>query len=273
MFYADEKLCTGCGQCVLECPKGAIVVTDGIARPKKGVLCWECGHCIAVCPADAAWLSGYDRRDIIEGTPGQTALDARELLRAVKGRRSVRRFKSGAVEREKIEMILEAARFTPTASNSQSTSYIVVQKELAQLKRLALESLKQLGEQAQNDPQALDFLRLYSRHFIRMHQRYHESNGKIDRLFFNAPAVIVAVGERPVDAGMAASNMELMAFAQGLGCVFVGFFARAAAASREIREFLKLPDEKQVLTSLALGYSDVNYLRSVPRKKLEVEYI
>jgi hypothetical protein len=30
---------------------------------------------------------------------------------------------------------------------------------------------------------------------------------------------------------------------------------------------------RQVLASLALGYSDVDYLRSVPRKKLEVEYI
>jgi nitroreductase len=233
----------------------------------------ECGHCIAICPTNAAYLDNYDMSEVVAGSLFQTALDADALLRAIKGRRSVRQYTKQPVEQTKIHNILEAARFTPTAGNRQALSYAVVEKDLPKLKTLAMDSLLELGKNdlaAQSIP---PITKLYAKRFLEMHKKYHESNGEIDLLFFNAPVVIVAMGDRPVDAGMAASNMELMAFAQGLGALFVGFTVRAASNSQAVRDFLGVPEGQQVLFSMGVGYPNVDYQRSVPRKKLNVNYL
>lgn len=47
----DKEKCTGCGLCVLDCPKKAISL-----KGKKAVIneeCVECGACLKVCPVDA----------------------------------------------------------------------------------------------------------------------------------------------------------------------------------------------------------------------------
>jgi nitroreductase len=233
----------------------------------------ECGHCIAICPTNAAYLDDYDMSEVVEGSLFQTALDADALMRAIKGRRSVRQYTKQPVEPKKIHDILEAARFTPTAGNRQSVSYAVVEKYLPELKIIAMDSLLELGKKDLNNPDISPMMALYAKRFLEMHKKYHESNGQIDLLFFNAPVVIVAMSDRPVDAGMAASNMELMAYAQGLGALFVGFLVRAASNSQAVRDFLGVPEGQQVLLSMGVGYPNVDYLRSVPRRKAKVNYL
>ncbi len=44
----DEQCCTGCGDCVDECPVGAISLND--VAIIDGQLCIDCGECIDVCP-------------------------------------------------------------------------------------------------------------------------------------------------------------------------------------------------------------------------------
>ena len=51
------------------------------------------------------------------------------LLDLIKQRKSVREFLDKPVEREKIEMCLEAARLAPSASNSQPWHFIVITDE------------------------------------------------------------------------------------------------------------------------------------------------
>ena len=48
------------------------------------------------------------------------------LLRLVRGRRSVRRFKNGPVPRQVIARILEAGRHSPSGANRQPWRYIVI---------------------------------------------------------------------------------------------------------------------------------------------------
>ncbi|MCK4480404.1 MAG: 4Fe-4S binding protein, partial [Candidatus Lokiarchaeota archaeon] len=49
----DEDLCTGCGNCVVDCAEGALKVIDGKARVVNEVFCDGLGACISGCPEGA----------------------------------------------------------------------------------------------------------------------------------------------------------------------------------------------------------------------------
>jgi formate hydrogenlyase subunit 6/NADH:ubiquinone oxidoreductase subunit I len=49
----DEKLCTGCGDCVSVCPAEALALQDGHALILNPEDCWYCGECEEMCPVGA----------------------------------------------------------------------------------------------------------------------------------------------------------------------------------------------------------------------------
>ena len=211
--------------------------------------------------------------EVVDGSVEETALDAELLFRAIKGRRTIRQFQRRNVEKDKIQKIIEAGRFTPTAGNRQALRYVVVQEKFAQFRPLVYNALYKLSDVYRSDPAATPVMLNYAERFIKLQEAFTSSKGAQDPVFFHAPAVIVITGETAIDGGLAASNMELMAFALGLGAMYCGFLVRAGNSDRKIREFLGIPQEEQLITSLVLGYSDVKYLRSVPRKKARVHYM
>ncbi len=49
----DNDLCNGCGNCIPNCPEGALQVIDGKARLISDLFCDGLGACIGECPLDA----------------------------------------------------------------------------------------------------------------------------------------------------------------------------------------------------------------------------
>lgn len=49
----DESVCNGCGQCVPNCPEGALQIIDGKARLVSDLFCDGLGACIGNCPLGA----------------------------------------------------------------------------------------------------------------------------------------------------------------------------------------------------------------------------
>jgi NAD-dependent dihydropyrimidine dehydrogenase PreA subunit len=49
----DEAECTGCGQCIPNCPEGALQVIDGKARLISDLFCDGLGACVGNCPEGA----------------------------------------------------------------------------------------------------------------------------------------------------------------------------------------------------------------------------
>ncbi len=49
----DRDLCTGCGQCVLDCAEGAIAIVDGKAQVVSESYCDGLGACLSACPVNA----------------------------------------------------------------------------------------------------------------------------------------------------------------------------------------------------------------------------
>ena len=52
----DEDICNGCGECIPNCPEGALQVIDGKARLISDLFCDGLGACIGECPVEAIKL-------------------------------------------------------------------------------------------------------------------------------------------------------------------------------------------------------------------------
>jgi anaerobic carbon-monoxide dehydrogenase iron sulfur subunit len=57
-FIIDPEECTGCMQCVEECPHGVLFEHRQMDIPIK---CTLCGECAAICPREALLLTDDNR--------------------------------------------------------------------------------------------------------------------------------------------------------------------------------------------------------------------
>jgi nitroreductase len=177
-----------------------------------------------------------------------------ELLKAIKKRRSIRRFKPDPVEDEKIEKVLEAARQAPSWGNSQCWRFIVV-RDVDIRNRLADTGFGVGGPMPNRATEAMRV----------------------------APVTLVACAElgragysyreprEPVtdkgdwfmfDTALAMQNMVLAATALGLGTVYIGAFDSVAA-----EKILGVPQGYKVVSMTPLGYPDEDR-QPRPRKEL-----
>jgi ferredoxin len=72
----DEEKCNGCGQCIPNCPEGAIQIIDGKARLISDLFCDGLGACIGYCPQGAITIeereaNGYDEKKVMENVVKQ----------------------------------------------------------------------------------------------------------------------------------------------------------------------------------------------------------
>lgn len=74
----DDTKCTGCGQCIPDCPEGALQLIDGKARLVSDLFCDGLGACIGTCPEGAISIvereaGAYDERAVMETIAKQGA--------------------------------------------------------------------------------------------------------------------------------------------------------------------------------------------------------
>ena len=256
MILIDHAKCIGCGACVRDCLNHTIAVRDGHAEILGP--CFNCGHCIAICPTEAVSMDTWDMHDVIPLDPATCTVPPDVMLNTIRCRRSIRQFTDERIPRETLEQILEAGRFSLTASNAQSVSYIVFQTERDDLRRISMEEFRKFRE-----PQA--FARLFPP--PKSPDRVEFDNE--DFLFKGGDTVILTLSPAPVDAAIASANMELVANSLGIGMVYVGYFVALVAQSPRLRQWIGLQESDRVVTCLSMGYPAVRYLRSVPRKPLQ----
>lgn len=249
----DVDKCIGCSMCTKVCVAHNITINN---KKAETVLedCLMCGQCTAVCPKKAISISGYNTEQIDKNS--NIRLNPHDILEVIRFRRTIRQFNEKEIPKEIIEQILEAGRLTHTAKNMQDVSFVVLDKEKNHVEQMAVSLFEKIKPLAN----------LFSP-MARLN--------KIDNnfFFFNAPIAIVILAKDKTNGILAAQNMEFVAEAHGLGVLYSGYFTMAANASHKIKKAIKVPNGKRVAMTLVLGFPNVKFLRSVPRKELDVNYM
>ena len=82
----DNRLCSGCGDCIPGCPEGALQVIDGKARLISDLFCDGLGACLGHCPTGAMKIEtreaeSYDEKRVMHESivPGGTNVIAAHL--------------------------------------------------------------------------------------------------------------------------------------------------------------------------------------------------
>lgn len=268
MIEIDSARCVGCGLCVSDCFPGALSTSGSTAALTAPESCIGCGHCIAICPRAAV---SDDTLPMEDALPLGSYPDSTQLLMLMRGRRSCRHYRPQPVPEAMLHTIIEAARACPTAKNLQATRYISVTHRIPALLDAALSALGRVGEAqlaTASDPGELR----RANNFIRW-ARQRQVDPDFDPLFFHAPQLLLFVAREAEarDAAAGAAYGELMAAALGLGCLYSGYFTACAAGSPEIQQLLGLADGEQVVRCLVLGFPDVKFARTAPRKKPDIQ--
>ena len=197
----------------------------------------------------------------------RTALPIRRnaFLNAVKFRRSIRSCKDRRVEREQLLGLIEAGRYTATAVNTQSVSYVIVQEKLEEFKAYAWKGWLSYADTLPSEQADLKAA------IYKFHEAY-QSDPRYNRLFLLLHPSGNCYREFLGRRAFAAQNIgEMMAVAEGLGVLYNGFMVRQSGRIR------RLPNgwdfrEKNVCCCLLIGYPDAVYQRTAPRKTADVTW-
>jgi nitroreductase len=182
------------------------------------------------------------------------------VMNAIQHRRSVRDFTSQSIDKSVIQMLLDAAVLAPTAMHEEPWSFAVIQDKMI-LDRLS-ESAKKL---AHNAAQGSDTDQ--SKHTL------HVVDKPDFHVFYNAGTLIVVYSKLPgsfvvADCWLAAENLLLAAYAQGLGTCVIGF-AVSALNTPEWKAELKIPTEMTAIAPMIVGVP-AGVTPPVPRKPPEI---
>ena len=160
LFTIDQEKCQHDGICVAACPRKIIYMDNNIPTPTPNAenVCINCEHCVAVCPQGALSL---------EKMPVEQCTNLKEALNIspnqgeqfFKSRRSIRNFKRTQINKEKIEQLIDIARYAPSGLNLQPVKWLVIQdtEEVKKLSGIVIDWMKQ--EVANNSPM-VSFLHL-----------------------------------------------------------------------------------------------------------------
>ena len=267
----DRDKCKKDGICGLVCPGSLIRLPDDDGYPEMidegDERCIACGHCVAACPNAA-----LEHRLVPIGdcTPirKELIINEEQAVQFLRSRRSIRVYRDKPVEKEKIQRLIEIARYGPTGSNTQMVKWVVL-NDREKVHELSLMVIEWIGDILENSPESspfpIDRLPLYLEAW----------DNRNDRILRNAPALVIAAA--PEESGMVnltilLTYLELAAPAIGLGACWAGLLKMAMASLPALREMAGLSDENPNYYPMMLGYTKYPYHRLPERKPPDIHW-
>lgn len=148
-----------------------------------------------------------------------------DIFKVIKKRRSIRKYETREIEREKLEKILYTAHLAPSAKNFQPWKVIVVND--AKLKGKLVEAAK--GQQSLLQAPYVIVMCVNEKECYQEHGDYMTSFA--------------------VDGAIFIDHLTLVATAFGLGTCWIAKFSE-----KEIKKLLKIPDPFRIVAMTPLGY-------------------
>jgi len=176
-----------------------------------------------------------------------------DVFKAIKWRRSVRKFANKKIEREKVVRIFEAARLAPSSSNRQAWHFVVIDDKsiIAQIPKQVVMGDKMVIQWLKDAPCVIVgcYAKALTHHIAKLFD--HENH--------------------LVDISIAMTHICLAATSLGIGTCFVGWFNH-----KRLKNLLKIPARYNIAALLALGYpvdestdEGIGGIPARPRKKLK----
>lgn len=290
----DDEKCIKCLECVKECPQALFYKPETEIGKKREVFfedsykrCNKCGHCVSICPTEAILYENDERAVEFEEAQNPSAIvDYDTLLKALRSRRSVRRYQTKPVPKEEIEAVLNAIRYAPSASNAQSWEFIVLinpdkidrlRKAVINMMVLMRKALKFAKLLKPIIPKSIRDKALDPGTKVALDDFFESIKKGEDPVFYNAPVVLITYAPEygsmaGVDAGIAYTYGMLAAQARGLGTCWIGFAQEALRRFKKNKKWLDIPKHKNVNGVLILGYPAVKFRRVPPREPIKAKW-
>jgi nitroreductase len=173
-----------------------------------------------------------------------------DVFEAIKGRRSIREYKSDPVSDEILDKVLEAVRWTPSWANTQCWEVIVIREP--EIKAKVAEALPPGNPALSSLRDAPILLVCCAIRNLSGFKRGEATTDKGDWFMF--------------DIGLAMGNLCLAAHSLGLGTVIIGRFD-----AKKVEALLGVPENISVVTMTPLGYSQKEV--SAPRRKEIADFV
>lgn len=207
-----------------------------------------------------------------------------DIIEAIFNRRSMRDFKPDPIPHHVIEEILDACRWAPSGGNAQPWYILILEGEKLVRLRAKLEEKMETSwdgtkfTDAHSDlPRSSGYSKLLMPRVESqrgpMYESLYETDDSIEmrqnklhkylkkRLrFFDAPTVVIMCSEDPnatavLGVGIVTQTFCLAAHAHGLGTCIMGLTVEWPEIYREL---LDIPQDKYIVTSVAVGYPNLD---------------
>jgi nitroreductase len=229
--------------------------SEKINKPREGIPRGRCGKSMGVTPWRRLLKIGLKKLRIGLYSGGRfcpsptinVEVLTMDVMETIKGRRSIRKYKSEPIPDEILGKVLEAARWSPSWANTQCWEVIVIRDP--EKKGKVAEILPPRNPALSDAPVLLVFCAIRN---LSGFKGGEAATDKGDWFMF--------------DVGVAMENLCLAAHSLGLGTVIIGLFD-----AKKVETLLGVPENISVVAMTPLGYPRGEV--SAPRRKEPGDFV
>ncbi|MGL4956677.1 MAG: nitroreductase family protein [Bacteroidales bacterium] len=272
----QQSTCIKCRKCVEVCPAGIMMQASkneeiNIKYPHR---CIGCGHCVDACPSNSVEHSHFppEKQELIDTKLLPTQ---EQLMMLIKSRRSNRAISTQAIPQKSLQLIIEAARYAPTASNKQEVSITVLQtpEELQKISDFTINVFSSIANKL-NHPLIKWLLKPFLKKVYAMipliKKLSQEHKNGNDPILRHGTAVLIFHTPKHnqygcQDANLAYQNASLMAQTLGISQIYMGFVIRAIKQSKTKMFEKEFGIQGNIHAIMSIGIPKFNFLKYTER--------